>query len=440
VFYKLRGKKEPIFDCISQMYVLCLGHAPSDINYAAALQAKKNHHVRSFALTPVRVKFNNLMAEIAPGTLKGGKVSSQNMGGGGAIEAAIRVAYANAGMGNRDQIVSFYRGFHGTTLGLAGGSLQNGNFSRCRPFGVERWVKAIYPYCYRCLWNYKNGLYGDRDKSCNMECLNLAKQQIENFHVTGILALLVELIQGPGGDIPMPVEFLNGITNVCKENDIITIYDESQTGCGRTGKMWATELYLERSSIDVSPDILVTTKGIAGGWPLGVTIAGPRIKNILNILEEHNTFSSIPTSLAVALTTLKIFEKHKIPLNAKKQGEKITKFIKELQEDVPQIGDIRGPGLFIGVELVKNQETREPFTELAEKFLKTGVQNNISFGIMSPIQNKLGEVNGHEINLKPGEYVRNVVKVRPPLIVNDEETELICQKFEKSLKDALKEC
>ncbi len=440
VFYKIRGKKEPILDCISQMYTLSLGHAPSEINLAVTMQAKKLVHVRSFSLTPVRVRFNNLMAEIAPGTLKGGKICSQNMGGGGALEAAIRLAYANMGSGYRDQIVTFYRAFHGTTLAMKGSSIQHGNFIRHKPFGVEKWTKAIYPYCYRCPWKYKNGLYGDRDKSCNMECIDLAKQQIESYHVTGVLALLVELIQGPGGDIPMPVEFLDGITKICKENDIITIYDESQTGCGRTGKLWATDLYLDRSSMDISPDIMVTTKGIAGGWPLGVTIAGPRIKNILNIYEEHNTFSSIPTSLAAAITTLKIFEKHNIPLNAKKQGEKITKFLRELQEDIPQIGDIRGPGLFLGVELVKNQETREPFTELAETFLKTGIKNNTIFGIMYPIQHKLGNIKEQEPILKSGEYIRNVVKIRPPLIVNDEETELICQRFEKSLKDALKEC
>lgn len=439
IFYKLQGKEEPMLDCISQMYALSLGHAPPDVNYAVSLQAEKFVHLRSFAITPVRARFHNLMSEIAPGTLKGGKVYSQNMGGGAANENAIKLAYANSGEGQREQIVTFWRGYHGTTLALTGCNFQYGNFLRHKPFGVDRWLKVYFPYCYRCPWNYKEGTYGKRDKSCNLECLELVRQNIEYYHTTGVVALLVELIQGPAGDIPMPVDFLAGLTKICKENDIITIYDECQTGCGRTGRMWATELYLEQSSVDCSPDMLTTTKAIAAGWPIGVTIAGPRIKNALNRLEEHNTFSSIPVSLAAALATMKIFEKEKIPENADKQGKKITKFIKELQEEIPQIGDIRGPGLFIGVELVKDPETREPFTKLAEKFIENGMKNNTVFGIMYPLMSKLGEIKGNDVNLKPGEYVRNCVKVRPPLIINDEETELVCQRFEKTLRDALRE-
>ena len=422
-YFKFRGKTEPILDCTAQAWSLNLGHAPADVNYAVQLQAQHSTHVRYGYLTPIRVKLINRLADIAPGQLKGGKIALNNLGGGGAIECAIRTAYINTRKGG-DQIATFWRGYHGSSLALSGATQQIGMAMRYRPFGIDRFMKTMYPYCYRCPFGYKCGFEGKKDPNCNLECLAVVTQHLETFHTSGVAAVLIEPNQGAGGQIPAPVEFLLGLKEMCRRNKMKLIYDECQTGFGRTGKMWMTELLSEQAGADVSPDILAATKGAAGGYPLGICIAKPKLK-MLSEAEEHSTYSSSPVLMAASLVTIEILQKQKIPENAAKQGAKITQFLKEMQARYPQIGDIRGPGLFIGIELVKDAESRTHNNELTAKIIEKGMENNIMFGECMPI-------------LKPsGEMMRNVLKIKPPLIISDDETEKICELFEKSFKEAL---
>ncbi|MCF2141582.1 MAG: aminotransferase class III-fold pyridoxal phosphate-dependent enzyme [Candidatus Lokiarchaeota archaeon] len=421
-YFHFLNREEPILDCTSQAWSLNLGHAPADVNYAVAVQSQYSNHVRYGYLTPIRVKLVNKLASIAPGQLKDGRVALNNLGGGGAVEAAIRLAYVNSRSG--DQIVTFFRGYHGSSLALTGATQQLGLAIRYRPFGIDRWLKTFFPYCYRCPWGYKGGLGGKKDPDCKLECLEFVKQHIEQYHISGVAAVLIEPNQGAGGQIPAPVEFLIGLKKICKKNKIVLIYDECQTGFGRSGKMWISEYYSDLANEDVSPDILAATKGAAGGFPLGITLAKPKLK-MLSEAEEHSTYSSNPALMAASLITIEILEKNKIPENAAKQGAKISKFLNELKEKYPQIGDVRGPGLFIGVEFVKDPESREPNNELVAKFLSSALKNNILFGKSMPILKKSGEM------------MRNIVKIKPPLIISDEDTEEICFRFEKSLKDAL---
>lgn len=425
VYFKFRGKDTPILDCTSQAWSLNLGHAPADVNYAVALQSQHSNHVRYGYLTPVRVKLCNKLASIAPGKLKGGRIALNNLGGGGAIEAAIKTAYVNSRSG--DQIVTFWRGYHGSSLALTGATQQLGMAIRYRPFGIDRWMKTFFPYCFRCPWGYKQGCSGMKDPECQMECLAFVKQNLEHFHISGIAGALIEPNQGAGGQIPAPVEFLVGLKKICKENKIKLIYDECQTGFGRSGKMWITDYYSELAGEDVSPDILAATKGAAGGYPLGITIASPKLK-ILSEGEEHTTYSSNPALMAASLVTIEILERKKIPENAAKQGAKISKFLKEMQTTYSQIGDVRGPGLFIGVEFIKDSEKRTPHNQLVDKIIEYGMKNHILFGKGMPILKKSGEM------------MRNVLKIKPPLILTDEDTDEICHRFEKTFKQALGDC
>jgi 4-aminobutyrate aminotransferase/(S)-3-amino-2-methylpropionate transaminase len=419
VYFKLRDGKE-VLDCTSQAWVLNLGHAPPDISYAAALQSQQFTHTWSDFLTPIRVKLCNKLAQIAPGQLKGGRVSITNRGGGAALECAIKLALVTNKWGS--QIVTFWRGYHGSSLAMMGASQRLP--MRFSPFGEDRWVKAVYPYCYRCPWKYKGGIYGERDKSCKLECLALVKQQVENFTTNYPVACLLEPMQGPGGQIPAPVDFLAGLKKVCQENKMLLIYDEAQTGFGRTGKMFASDWYESKYGQDISPDVMCLTKAAAAGYPLGITIAKPQARTLADY-EEHTTFASPPISMAAALVNIEILQKCNIPENAAKQGAKITQFLKELQGTYPQIGDVRGPGLFIGVEFVKDPKTREPFNELLEKFTTIAWDNGIYFGNAMPIVKRSGEL------------VRNILKIKPPLVISDEHTAKICELFEKSLKEAL---
>ncbi|MFX0008931.1 MAG: aspartate aminotransferase family protein [Candidatus Hermodarchaeota archaeon] len=419
VYFKTLDGRQ-ILDCTSQAWVYNLGHNNPDINYAINIQSKETTHTWSYFLTPVRVRFTNKIAEIVPGQLKGGRVSVNNSGGGLALECAMKVAMINNKKG--DQFIVFRRGYHGSSLTMMGASQRLP--MRYSGFGMEHWVKTFYPYCYRCPWNYREGLEGKRDKSCNLECLEMVRQQIEMYPTSTPIGCIIEPMQGPGGMIPAPVEFLMGLKKICETNKIILIYDEAQTGFGRTGKMFATEWYESTYNKDISPDIMTLTKAAAGGIPIGITVASPNLR-ILTEFEDHSTFSSPGLAMAACLVNIEILQKNRIPDNAVKQGTTITSFIKDLAETIPQIGDIRGPGLFIGVEFVKDRESREPHNDLLEKMIHIGWKNGIFFGEQMQIMSTAGY------------FIQNILKIKPPLIISDEDTEKICELFEQSLKEAL---
>ena len=420
IYFKTH-KGEEILDCTSQAWSLNLGHNNPDITYAINLQAQKTTHTTSFFLTPIRVKLANKIAEMLPGQLNGGRVSFNNSGGNWALECAMRLTMINNKKG--DQFVVFSRGYHGSTLVMQGATQRVPQ--RYSALGRRTWLKAFFPYCYRCPWKYKGGLYGVRDKSCNLECVDMVRELVELYPVGTPIGCIIEPMQGAGGQVPAPVEFLEGLKEICKDNKVILTYDEAQTGFGRTGKMFATEWYKSTYGKDVSPDVMTLTKGAAAGVPIGITVAKPKLRPLTEF-EEHSTFCSPPLAMAACLVSIEILQKHKIPENADKQGKKITSFIKDLSEEIPEIGDVRGPGLFIGVEFVKDPDSREPHNDLLDKMCHVGWKNGIFFG------------HGMQIMSTSGYFILNILKIKPPLIINDEETDKVCELFEKSLKETLR--
>ena len=214
---------------------------------------------------------------------------------------------------------------------------------------------------------------------------------------------------------------------MCDEDKIFIIYDESQTGVWRTGKYFTlTEKYEKELRIDVSPDMMCFTKAIGGGFPLGAMIVSSKIKKRFGPSEDHTTFCNAPIGCTAGLTSIMVIERAKIGENCEERGKQITRRLKELQEKYEFIGDIRGPGLFIGVELVKDQRSREPFTELMEEMLHEGVRQDIYFGPSMPYLSGTGKL------LK-----RNLIKIKPPLNITEEDANFICDKFESVLKKSI---
>jgi 4-aminobutyrate aminotransferase-like enzyme len=423
-YFKVRGDDRQIIDCTSQAWVLALGHGALDPIYAGFHQAQKFPHHQFGFLDETRAKLATKITSIAPGKLHGGKVAFNNMGGSASNEAAIRLAYVSQKRSQKQQIVVFSRGYHGSSLAMTGATQYIRIATRYRSFGLDRWERALFPYCYRCPWNYMKGLGGKKDPKCKLECLSLFQKHVEESANQDVAAVLLEPMQGAGGQIPAPVEWLQGLQEICKTNKIQIIYDEFQTGFGRAGHMFATDYYNDMGDIDVSPDMMTIAKAAGGGLPLGILLASPKYKQFSEA-EEHSTFSSTPVPLAACLIMIEIMEKHKIPENARKMGHIITQRLHELQEKYPVIGDIRGPGLFIGIEFVKNQKTREPYTELAEAMKKECWNHAIYLQGMMPI-------------IKPsGETIRNVLKIKPPLIITEEEAQIICDRFEATLKSCI---
>ncbi len=419
------GEKSEIIDCTSQNWVLALGFANSDVNYAVAEQMKRITHTKSSVITPARAKFINKLAELSPGRLKGGRVHVNNEGGGLAIEAAIKLAMIASRGG--DHFLTFRGGYHGNTLATLTASQPIHSITRFRTFGIDFFTRVPQPYCYRCLWKYKNGLNGKKDPQCNLECFDLVEKYLMGLTSRQLAGVILEPWQAAGGHIPFPPEFLIKLREICELEKVFIIYDESQTAVWRIGKYFTlTEKYEKELGIDVSPDMMCFTKAIGGGFPLGAMIASPKIKKRYTPAEDHTTFCSTPIGCTAGLAAFRVIEKANIGENCEVRGKQITKRLIELQEKYEVIGDIRGPGLFIGIELVKDQKSREPFTELMEDMLLEGVRQNIFFGPSMPYISGSGKL-----------LMRNLIKIKPPLIITEEEADIICDKFESVLKASL---
>lgn len=420
------GNMRDILDATSMNWTLSLGFAHPDVNYAVFQQMMRLTHVRYNVLTPARAKLVNKIAELAPGKLKGGRVVLNCQGGGLANESAIKLALMESR--GADHFGVFWGGYHGATLAIATASQPYHAINRFDTFGYEHFTRMPYPYCYRCLWNYTEGICGKKDPDCNLECFEVVKQYIMGQAPKRMAGVILEPIQASGGQVPAPPEFLKKLKDICEEEKVFLIYDECQTGMWRCGKYFTvTERYEKELDIDVSPDMMSFTKGIGGGFALGALVVSPKFKKRFSPSEEHSTFSSDPIGMAASLAAFKVIEKEKIGENCERMGNKITKALLEMQERYDVIGDVRGPGLFIGVEMVKNKDTREPFTELSEEMVLAAPEHGLYLGDSMPILSATGKI-----------LRRNVVKIKPPLIITEEDADYILEKFEEILKESLK--
>jgi 4-aminobutyrate aminotransferase-like enzyme len=395
-------------DCTSQAWTANIGFANPDIAFAVGEQLKRLTHVRYGFPTIPRIKFLHKLASIAPGNLK--KIAVNAMGGGAAIEAAFRLAMLNKS--DAEQFYTYTRGYHGSSLATMTLSTRFAGVTRFRPWGFDRVSKIPHPYCYRCPMQQEN------EKTCHLECLELAKFMIEYGSVDKVCGILMEPMQGPGGHIPAPKRYMKELRKWTEKNNIYLIFDESQVFT-RIGHWFSSEYY-----DNVAPDITCLTKAVGGGLPMGVTIARDDLIGF-NAAEEHSTFGGNPLMFASGLVFLNYIEQADLLKNTREQGDYITSQLKKLQSKYDMIGDIRCPGLFIGVELVKDPETKEPGNGLASDLVEEATNQGVIFGHMAPISTDTGKL------------FRNVVKIKPPLIITREDSDKILEVFESSLEEAI---
>lgn len=289
------------------------------------------------------------LAEIAPGDVPR-RVSFGNSGAE-AIEGCIKLARYATG---RDKIIAFYGGFHGRTMGAlsltARKAVQRAGFGPLVPGAVH----APYPYCYRCP-------FGKEPDSCAVECVKFIEDTLLKTVAppNEVAAVVVEPIQGEGGYIVPPKKFFDELKRVTEKYGILLVLDEVQSGMGRTGKMWAAEHF------DVVPDILAVAKGIASGMPLGATVA--RADLMTWPPGAHaSTFGGNPVSCAAALATIALLEESLVE-NAALMGAYLMDKMRDWPRRFPNVGEVRGLGLMIGIEMVKDQQSREKFPQLRDK-------------------------------------------------------------------------
>jgi len=273
--------------------------------------------------------------------------------GAEAIECALKLARYHTG---RQQVIAFLGAFHGRTMGAL--SLTASKPQQKRRFAplVPGVTHVRYPYVYR-------GCTGgpQEEEAFSLGCARYIEEKLFKTILPPeeVAAIFVEAVQGEGGFVPAPANFLRELRAICDRHGILLVADEVQCGCGRTGKWWGIE------DSGVEPDILCTAKGIASGMPLGVCMT--RAETMDWAPGSHaSTFGGNPVSIAAALATIDILEREAIA-NAARVGEFMLERVRGWKHSHALVGDVRGRGLMIGVELVKDKATREPAAELRNR-------------------------------------------------------------------------
>jgi 4-aminobutyrate aminotransferase len=347
-------------DCAAGIAVNSTGHSHPDVVKAIVEQSQKFLHMSGtdFYYEP-QVRLAEEIASIVP--ITGGVKSFFGNSGTEANEAAIKLARYHS---KRPFLIAFLGSFHGRSLGslslTASRAVQRKGFGPTAP-GV---FHTPYADCYRCP-------LGQHATDCGAECLNFLEEQVLVHLVSPeeVAAIVVEPIQGEGGYLVPPATFHQRLMQIAEKHGILLAVDEVQSGMGRTGKMFASEHF------GLEPDIISIAKGIASGLPLGVTAARAEVMD-WTPGAHASTFGGNPVSCAAALATIKLL-KDSLIKNAATVGDHLMAGLKDLQKRHPLIGDVRGKGLMIGIELVRNRQTKERATTerdtIVDKMFAKGV-------------------------------------------------------------------
>lgn len=330
-------------DFTSGIAVCSTGHCHPRIVEVIKKQAEMLLHMSGtdFYYEP-QANLAKKLATLAPG-ISAKKVFFSNSGTE-SVEAAFKLARYHTG---RKQIISFFGGFHGRTMGslslTASKNIQRRGFDPLIP-GVSH---APFGNCYRCP---VNKVYG----TCQTACVESIEKQLFRHTVSPdeVAAFIVEPIQGEGGYVVPPIEFHRNLKTLAEKHGILYIADEVQSGMGRTGKMFAIEHF------GIEPDIICLAKGIASGMPLGAMIAKSEIMDWPKG-SHASTFGGNPVACVAALETITLLEEGLMD-NARKVGQFMFDLLDALKDKHTLIGDVRGKGLMLAIDLVKNRDTREP--------------------------------------------------------------------------------
>lgn len=339
--FDVEGNK--YLDFTSGIAVNNVGHCHPEVVQAAKEQISKLIHCAMVASHEPLIKLAEKLSEIAPGNLD---TVFLNNSGGEAIDAAIKMARYVTG---RSNIISFAGSFHGRTLL---GTALTSSKSHYRD-GYEPLPSGIhhipYPYCYRCP-------VGKTAGHCNLECFDLIEKTFKHFvKPESVAAIIIEPQQGEGGYVVPAASYTKGssymsrLREACDRHGILLIVDEVQTGFGRTGEWFAVNHW------KVVPDILVVAKGIASGFPMAGIIARAEHMKKWPPGKHGSTYGGNPVACAAALASISVIEKENLRENARKLGSYLTERLKALQEKFEFIGEVRGLGLMVGIELIDKQ-------------------------------------------------------------------------------------
>ncbi len=389
-------------DFAAGIAVVSTGHCHPEVVAAIQKQAAELIHISGtdFYNEPLTELADRLSA-VAP--MPGPHKFFYGNSGAEAIECALKLARYHTG---RQNVIAFLGAFHGRTMGAL--SLTGSKPQQKRRFGpmLPGVTHVRYPYAYR-------GCTGgpQAEEAFSLGCVRYIEEKLFKSILPPeeVAAIFVEPIQGEGGYVVAPDNFLRELRKICDRHGILLVVDEVQSGAGRTGKWWA----IEHSG--VQPDIVCMAKGIASGMPLGICMSRAEIMDW--VPGSHaSTFGGNPVSIAAALATMDVLEREGIA-NAAHVGEQMLERLHGWKHTHPMVGDVRGRGLMIGIELVTDKATREPATALRNRVEELAFERGLMI-------------------LGCGE---TSIRLCPPLIVSEQEATVALDILEESLAQVEKE-
>ncbi len=394
--------------------VVSIGHGVPEIAAVMAEQARTLAYapMHLFTHRPI-MELAALLAELAPGSLN--KVWFVS-GGSEATENAVKLArqyHLERGAGTKHLVISRWQSFHGNTLGAMG--FGGHTFRRRRYLPLAQNGPHIPPaYRYRCEY------CADRP-GCTLHCADALEREIRRQGAENVATFIAEPVVGAAlGAVPAPEGYFQRIREICDRYEVLFIADEVMTGFGRTGRTFGIDHW------GVVPDLIATAKGVSGGYtPLGAVIARDEIVEVLerkgaNFVAGH-TYTGNPLSCAVGLAVLRYLLAHDLVENARVQGERLLEGARALQARHPIIGDVRGKGLMVGLELVKDRATKAPFSPSLEVSAKVG-QAALERGLITyPLQGCVDGVEG------------DMLKFTPPLCISADQVDELLAILDEAL-------
>ncbi|MBS7631286.1 aspartate aminotransferase family protein [Candidatus Bathyarchaeota archaeon] len=412
-FWDVKGKR--YLDFISQLYNVHIGLGNREVIEVAKRQLDELAYSSPSYFNVPQIQLARKLAQITPGDLC--KTFFSNSGAE-ANEVAIKIAQLYRAA---PKIISFWDAYHGSTYATVsvGGSARNRQHPGLSI--MEEFKHVPSPYCYRCV-------YRKTYPECDLLCAEMIRYTIEKEGEKTVAAFLAEPICSWAGQVVPPPDYWPRVREICDEKGVLLIFDEVMTGFARTGKMFACEHW------NVVPDIETYAKGITSGYvPLGATIVNKKIGDHFDEkgFPHSYTYSGHALACATSLAVIDYYYKEKLADRAAKMGEYMIGELKAMQDRQPIIGDVRGLGLFMGVELVANRDTRE---EIVPKNLTPEQRLNPEYNPIVYLSDKAKE-NGLIIGSSPG---TGILRMMPTLVITKEQVDEGLRILENTIMETAK--
>ncbi|MBA1334314.1 MAG: Pyridoxal phosphate-dependent aminotransferase [Firmicutes bacterium] len=386
-------------DLLSSAGALNVGHSHPKVVEAIVEQVKNFiHYTPVYTYHEPLVKLAQKLTQITPGNYR--KRVAFGLSGSDANDGMIKLARSYTG---RSKIISLIQAYHGSTYGAISLSALSLNMRRKIGPLLPDIHHIPYPDCYRCAFGQKEG-------ACGLECLKQFEIALEYYMpAEEVAAVIMEPIAGDAGLVVPPERYMKRLYEICKANGILFVSEEVQQGFGRTGKWFGIEHF------GIEPDAVILGKAIASGMPLSAIVAREEIMQSWQAPAHVFTTAGSPSSCAAAVATIEVIRDENLIEHSKTLGEYVKERFIGLKNKYPLIGDVRGLGLSIGVDLVKDRDTREKDKVAAAKICYRCWEKGVILTF----------------------FANNVLRVQPPLVITKEEMDRAIDIIDGAIKDYL---